>query len=1151
MTSFQATLVNSGFGQLVLRDSLGKVAQKWTLSNPKCVIGTGTNCNVSCQLPGIGDHHVLMVIGAKQVFIRALAPGLTHNGQNINELVIPSNQSDFNFEIAGHHFQFSREGVSTPVNKEFVKELVQDVTSARPLFAKSCNDAPSTTAPPEIVPVKMQDQSTLAPMAAAENTPSSLALVPSRLKFTVVRALEKNRQAHSDSPSMMDNSLSTGRPAWVEAIVRDALRPVEERLDELNGPLQSIERRLRRQRTQLRKAQQQAQTNLDNSPSQPQFVPVLAPELIQSQAVIEQYVQKHTSQLDRVTQSVGQIVTRLSDVDGRLNTTQAERQALSEQFQQSNTQIASLQREMIQLLGGLQTQLSQPVQTSTSTEARLWQTNVEAQLAELQATLLALDDIKQTLHMAVEQNRSLKGDIELQQQRLGKLVAESTQKAVADALAQTSTDSETIGQIVGDKVCDSLREQLGTRFTNEIAQQLTDSLNHDFAQPLSDQLSSQLQDQAAGKVADQVADQVCSKINGAVAGQLSEQLSGNFSQQISSHLSNQLADQFSSQISSQISNHLSGELTRQFANAPQPQPASLSSEEIVQALRSTLNELLAPLANTLQSGLQQTIQQAVDQSMQQSVEQTIAPMIEAATSAQIRAVAALPSWQLPSVTPNSVPPAEPARPQAIERPTYQPAIEPPVSAVNDSQAYEHPIYEQPSSEPAYEQATYTQPAYEQGTYEQPAFEQPADTSQGFDSQPYQPPGYESRAYAAPAEPQAYEPQAYEPQVNDSQAYDSQVTDEAVEQQPMDSHAQELPSWWSDDPVAVDPRAEAYPESADHDGLPAGAQPTYDSTYRPEAESEAQDPYAQSAFSAEQLELGSNADDNYDSVPYSELVNRKPVDFAEDAYDQPAQFNSDYAPYDSQSPELVTAGASADYPADSYQELPSEPYADIAQPDHLTQSVPAADNPTVPASAANQGEDTDESVEDYMRRLLARMRGVSEGDVTLPSAEATKPASAVVPKDPSVAQPAAMTTSKAEGEQLSEAWTEPFDPDNYVPRGSAPEKNRDLNALRELANTSARSAIQVSARRRQGSAILIKSAIALVGLIAGIALVSINGARINIAFIATVASFLVAVIWGYDASTSIRPLLQANRQQSNQKRESDKAAKAEEAEEAAQ
>ncbi len=131
MTSFQATLVNSGYGQLILRDSLGKVAQKWTLSNPKCVLGSGTNCNVSCQLPGIADHHVLMIIGAKQVFLRALALGLTRHGQNITELVIPGNEPNFEFEIAGHHFQYSREASLQPVKKEFVQKLLQPIPCPR------------------------------------------------------------------------------------------------------------------------------------------------------------------------------------------------------------------------------------------------------------------------------------------------------------------------------------------------------------------------------------------------------------------------------------------------------------------------------------------------------------------------------------------------------------------------------------------------------------------------------------------------------------------------------------------------------------------------------------------------------------------------------------------------------------------------------------------------------------------------------------------------------------------------------------------------------------------------------------------------------------------------------------------------------------
>ncbi len=253
MTSFQATLVNSGYGQLILRDSLGKVAQKWTLSNPKCVLGSGTNCNVSCQLPGIADHHVLMIIGAKQVFLRALALGLTRHGQNITELVIPGNEPNFEFEIAGHHFQYSREASLQPVKKEFV----QEVTAAHPLSTPLSNDAPKlSVADPDAISASGSNSEVV---PVSRSLSASSALSPSRLKFTVVRALEKNQQLSPTSSAILDNGLANSRPAWVEALVRDALRPVEERLDDLNAPLQNIERRLRRQRAQLRKANKRDQ----------------------------------------------------------------------------------------------------------------------------------------------------------------------------------------------------------------------------------------------------------------------------------------------------------------------------------------------------------------------------------------------------------------------------------------------------------------------------------------------------------------------------------------------------------------------------------------------------------------------------------------------------------------------------------------------------------------------------------------------------------------------------------------------------------------------------------------------------------------------------------------------------------------------------
>jgi hypothetical protein len=166
----------------------------------------------------------------------------------------------------------------------------------------------------------------------------------------------------------------------------------------------------------------------------------------------------------------------------------------------------------------------------------------------------------------------------------------------------------------------------------------------------------------------------------------------------------------------------------------------------------------------------------------------------------------------------------------------------------------------------------------------------------------------------------------------------------------------------------------------------------------------------------------------------------------------------------------------------------------------------------------------------MRRLLARMRGVSETEVKLPGldrVESPKPEARSDHKPRASLPTAADSQATDETGPISEAWTEPFDPMNYVPRVSAPEKNRDIDALRELANNSARSAIQVSARRKHGTAIMIKSAVALVGLIAGLALVSINGLRLNIALIATLASFMVALIWGYDALSTLRPLLQAS------------------------
>ncbi len=200
------------------------------------------------------------------------------------------------------------------------------------------------------------------------------------------------------------------------------------------------------------------------------------------------------------------------------------------------------------------------------------------------------------------------------------------------------------------------------------------------------------------------------------------------------------------------------------------------------------------------------------------------------------------------------------------------------------------------------------------------------------------------------------------------------------------------------------------------------------------------------------------------------------------------------------------------PADALSyETTAEPTARESQPNKSS------------LSSEEEEGDEEESIEDYMKRLMARMRGDSDKEETKPavSSTPTPPAARaetlVTPQSPKQSQPTPVT-------ERANSTTTPFNPEEYVPKALAPEKSRNLAAMRELANNSARSAIQVSARRRYGTAIALKLAIALTGLLVGGTLIMINGFNVNIALIATIASFLVAVIWGIDAVGTIKPLL---------------------------
>ncbi len=221
------------------------------------------------------------------------------------------------------------------------------------------------------------------------------------------------------------------------------------------------------------------------------------------------------------------------------------------------------------------------------------------------------------------------------------------------------------------------------------------------------------------------------------------------------------------------------------------------------------------------------------------------------------------------------------------------------------------------------------------------------------------------------------------------------------------------------------------------------------------------------------------------------------------------------------------------PLDGFDEGPSVGSGLSEEPEAAYDEQPAVDN-------ANEVSEEDDSVEEYMRKLLARMRGVPESEVKLPAskptpaAPATTPAASRAPTTRPSSRPTEASslperpttnTATATGPFAVDA-TEPFDPEKYMPRVHAPERSKSLAAMRELANSSARTAIHKSTRQRHVSSILLKAVIAVVGALVGTVLIAINGFNLNIGLVATFASYLVAAIWGYDSVSSIRPLLQA-------------------------
>jgi len=191
-----------------------------------------------------------------------------------------------------------------------------------------------------------------------------------------------------------------------------------------------------------------------------------------------------------------------------------------------------------------------------------------------------------------------------------------------------------------------------------------------------------------------------------------------------------------------------------------------------------------------------------------------------------------------------------------------------------------------------------------------------------------------------------------------------------------------------------------------------------------------------------------------------------------------------------------------------------------EPEHELASTPTVRSPDAtdetsaePSNASAMKEGEEESIDDYMARLIQRTRSANDRSKSPAHASpnsrqaSTKPATTVQKSDltdtpqPSVSIPAAQRR----------------EPTPIPPRAAAPENRVDLSALRELANLSARSAISRHSRHILVGTMYSKLLVAAVALFAGAGLLwmwSAFGAR-QMTFYAALVALLVAIYWGVE------------------------------------
>ncbi len=200
--------------------------------------------------------------------------------------------------------------------------------------------------------------------------------------------------------------------------------------------------------------------------------------------------------------------------------------------------------------------------------------------------------------------------------------------------------------------------------------------------------------------------------------------------------------------------------------------------------------------------------------------------------------------------------------------------------------------------------------------------------------------------------------------------------------------------------------------------------------------------------------------------------------------------------------------------------------------HVTSPFASSAPPST--TQAGQPSEEDDSIEDYMAKLLQRVRG---DDTTssyrpapaAPTLSATRPGPSPKPATTKTSVPAPNLASILGGPtDAGEGEAPKISSDEYLPRSHAPEGASRLAAMRDLANTSARSAIDRHTKTQWLGLTLTKFFLALAAAVAAVLLCLWGASRPWLAYAGAGLSVISGAVWLVQSLNYLKHFLRARR-----------------------